>query len=102
MVVRRNDKKALQMALTTGKKAPNLFCTKDMCPIKIHWHLKENYKEHWRAKVTITNRNLQQNYTNWNLVLQHPNFVNLTTSFSFTQKALTPYGDVASKCPEAF
>ncbi|BBN16473.1 hypothetical protein MPTK1_7g06600 [Marchantia polymorpha subsp. ruderalis] len=91
-----NDKKALQMALTTGKKAPNLFCTKDMCPIKIHWHLKENYKEHWRAKVTITNRNLQQNYTNWNLVLQHPNFVNLTTSFSFTQKALTPYGDVAN------
>ncbi|KAL3683572.1 hypothetical protein R1sor_001594 [Riccia sorocarpa] len=91
-----NDQQALQNALLKEKKPPSLFCTKDMCPVKIHWHLKENYKQYWRAKMTITNRNLQVNYTNWNLVVQHPNFVNFTRAFSFTEKSLTPYGDIAN------
>ena len=62
-----------------------------MCPIRIHWHVKVNYKEYWRVKVTITNFNYRMNYSQWNLVVQHPNFDNLTQIFSFNFKPLTPY-----------
>lgn len=65
-----------------------------MCPIRIHWHVKLNYKEYWRVKITITNFNYRMNYTQWNLVVQHPNFDNLTTLFSFNYKSLTPYGSI--------
>ncbi|MCD9644888.1 COBRA-like protein 1 [Datura stramonium] len=34
------------------------------------------------------------NYTQWNLVVQHPNFDNLTQLFSFHYKSLTPYGAI--------
>ncbi|CAL1389596.1 unnamed protein product [Linum trigynum] len=70
---------------------PLVQCTSHMCPIRIHWHVKLNYKEYWRVKVTITNFNYRMNYTQWNLVMQHPNFDNLTQIFSFNYKSLTPY-----------
>ncbi|CAI0449212.1 unnamed protein product [Linum tenue] len=70
---------------------PMVQCTSHMCPIRIHWHVKLNYKEYWRVKVTITNFNYRMNYTQWNLVMQHPNFDNLTQIFSFNYKSLTPY-----------
>jgi len=63
-----------------------------MCPIRIHWHVKLNYKDYWRVKVTITNFNYRMNYTDWNLVVQHPNFNNITKLFSFNYKPLSPYG----------
>ncbi|KAH9621102.1 hypothetical protein KSS87_022901 [Heliosperma pusillum] len=75
----------------TGNNAPLVQCTKHMCPIRIHWHVKVNYKNYWRVKVTITNFNYRMNYTLWNLVVQHPNFDNLTQAFSFNYKGLTPY-----------
>jgi hypothetical protein len=31
------------------------------------------------------------NYSQWNIVAQHPNFDNLTQLFSFNYKSLTPY-----------
>ncbi|MCH88880.1 protein COBRA-like, partial [Trifolium medium] len=34
------------------------------------------------------------NYSNWNLVVQHPNFDNLTQLFSFDYKSLNPYGSI--------
>ena len=34
---------------------PLVQCTSHMCPIRVHWHVKLNYKEYWRIKVTITN-----------------------------------------------
>eukprot|EP00249_Psilotum_nudum_P007500 c20608_g1_i1 orf=408-1841(+) len=71
---------------------PELQCTTDMCPIRVHWHVKTNYKAYWRVKLTITNRNYARNYSQWNIVAQHPNFNNLTEVFSFTYKGLTPYG----------
>ncbi|CAN4090561.1 unnamed protein product [Withania somnifera] len=74
--------------------APLVQCTSHMCPIRIHWHVKLNYKEYWRVKVTITNFNYNMNYTQWNLVVQHPNFDNLTQLFSFHYKSLTPYGAI--------
>ncbi|XP_078430119.1 COBRA-like protein 1 [Wolffia australiana] len=73
---------------------PLVHCTTHMCPVRIHWHVKLNYKEYWRIKITITNFNYRYNYTQWNLVAQHPNFDNVTTIFSFNYKPLNPYGSI--------
>lgn len=73
---------------------PLVQCTSHMCPIRVHWHVKLNYKEYWRVKVTITNFNYRSNYTQWNLVVQHPNFDNVTTIFSFNYKSLNPYSSI--------
>ncbi|KAI3957784.1 hypothetical protein MKX01_007615 [Papaver californicum] len=54
---------------------PLVQCTSHMCPVRIHWHVKTNYKEYWRVKITITNFNYRMNYTQWNLVAQHPNLI---------------------------
>lgn len=35
------------------------------------------------------------NYTQWNLVVQHPNLDNLTEIFSFQYKPLTPYAGLS-------
>ncbi|XAR71311.1 hypothetical protein NMG60_11028516 [Bertholletia excelsa] len=78
----------------TNNYAPLVQCTSHMCPIRVHWHVKLNYKEYWRVKVTITNFNYRMNYSQWNLVVQHPNFDNLTQSFSFMYKPLTPYSSI--------
>ncbi|XP_050907566.1 COBRA-like protein 1 isoform X1 [Lathyrus oleraceus] len=71
---------------------PLVRCTSHMCPIRVHWHIKLNYKLYWRVKVTITNFNYRMNHSNWNLVVQHPNFDNLTQIFSFNYKSINPYG----------
>jgi len=34
------------------------------------------------------------NYSNWNILLRHPNFDNLTEVFSFNYKPLIPYGSL--------
>ncbi|WOK99349.1 hypothetical protein Cni_G08061 [Canna indica] len=77
-----------------SSNAALLQCTSHMCPIRIHWHVKLNYKDYWRVKIAITNFNYGMNYTQWNLVVQHPNFDNLTQIFSFNYKSLTPYGGI--------
>lgn len=82
----------------SGSNAPLVQCTSHMCPIRVHWHVKLNYKEYWRVKITITNFNYRMNYTQWNLVVQHPNFDNLTQVFSFNYKALTPYAGLSKQC----
>ncbi|XP_062150962.1 COBRA-like protein 3 isoform X2 [Alnus glutinosa] len=71
---------------------PLVQCTSHMCPIRVHWHIKLNYQAYWRVKITITNFNYRMNYSDWNLVVQQPNFNNLTEIFSFYYKSLTPYG----------
>lgn len=75
--------------------APLLQCTHHMCPIRVHWHVKQNYKEYWRVKVAITNFNYRMNYTLWTLVVQHPNHNNVTQVFSFDYKPLVPYGSIS-------
>ncbi|WVZ09898.1 hypothetical protein V8G54_014428 [Vigna mungo] len=70
---------------------PLVRCTNHMCPIRVHWHVKLQYKEYWRIKITITNFNYMVNYSQWNLVVQHPNFDNVTQVFSFNYKPITPY-----------
>lgn len=91
----RGDSPYLASAIAGAGKTnynPLVQCTSHMCPIRIHWHVKLNYKEYWRVKITITNFNYRMNYTQWNLVVQHPNFDNLTQIFSFNYESLSPYG----------
>lgn len=96
----RSDSKLLSKAgINTPRKdnAPLLQCTHHMCPIRVHWHVKINYKEYWRVKVAITNFNYRLNYTQWTLVVQHPNLNNITQVFSFDYKPLVPYQSI-SEC----
>lgn len=74
---------------------PLVQCTRHMCPIRVHWHVKQNYKEYWRVKITITNFNYRLNYSQWNMVAQHPNLDNITQIFSFNYKSLTPYAGLS-------
>ncbi|WOH09795.1 hypothetical protein DCAR_0729254 [Daucus carota subsp. sativus] len=76
--------------LDKNNTAPLVQCTSHMCPVQVHWHLKLNDKGHWRANVSVTNFNYRMNYTQWNMVVQHPNFVNMTQIFSFNYKLLAP------------
>ncbi|GMI75737.1 COBRA-LIKE4, IRREGULAR XYLEM 6 [Hibiscus trionum] len=75
----------------SGNTGSGIKCTNHMCPIRVHWHVKLNYKEYWRVKMTVTNFNYRMNYTQWTLVAQHPNLDNITQVFSFDYKPLVPY-----------
>uniref|UniRef100_A0A803MWM9 COBRA C-terminal domain-containing protein n=1 Tax=Chenopodium quinoa TaxID=63459 RepID=A0A803MWM9_CHEQI len=68
---------------------PQVNCTSHMCPIHVHWHIKESYKEYWRVKITIINLNVRKNYTTWNLAVEHPNLHDLVQVFSFNYVPLT-------------
>ncbi|KAK9278585.1 hypothetical protein L1049_028157 [Liquidambar formosana] len=78
----------------TANNAPLLQCTQHMCPIRVHWHVKTNYMEYWRVKITITNFNYLSNYSQWTLVAQHPNLNNVTQVFSFVYQPLIPYRSI--------
>ncbi|KAL6178973.1 hypothetical protein ACLB2K_050489 [Fragaria x ananassa] len=73
---------------------PLVACSQHMCPIRVHWHVKQSYKEYWRVKMTITNLNILKNYTDWNLVVQHPNLKSIRQLFSFNYHPLTTYGNI--------
>ncbi|KAL5987897.1 COBRA-like protein 1 [Asimina triloba] len=90
---RRRVTQALNSAISKARKnsAPMVQCTNHMCPIQVHWHVKLNYKEYWRVKITVTNLNYGKNYSMWNLVVQHPNFDNLKKVYSFNYKSPNPY-----------
>ncbi|MCL7037220.1 hypothetical protein MKW94_030368 [Papaver nudicaule] len=70
---------------------PKVLCTQHMCPIRIHWHVKTSYKKYWRVKVTVHNFNYVKNYSQWSLVVQHPNLHSLVEVFSFNYKPLDVY-----------
>ncbi|RLN41134.1 hypothetical protein C2845_PM01G18060 [Panicum miliaceum] len=91
-----DSKRALSPGVNTPRKDGQalLQCTPHMCPIRVHWHIKLNYKDYWRAKIAITNFNYRMNYTQWTLVAQHPNLDNVTEVFSFQYKPLLPYGAI--------
>ena len=79
------------MGANKTSNAPLLQCTQHMCPIRVHWHVKLNYAAYWRVKISITNFNYRLNYSQWTLVVQHPNLSNVTQVFSFNYKPLMPY-----------
>ncbi|CAI9770132.1 unnamed protein product [Fraxinus pennsylvanica] len=73
---------------------PLLQCSDDMCPIRVHWHVMQSYREYWRVKITVTNLNYVKNYSQWNLVVLHPNLQSVTRVFSFNYKPLNQYGNI--------
>ncbi|XP_065860998.1 COBRA-like protein 4 [Euphorbia lathyris] len=81
----RNDPK---IASVVNPNSAKLECTEHMCPIRVHWHVKQNYIDYWVVKITITNFNYGVNYTHWTLVAQHPNLSNLTKLYKFMYKPL--------------
>ncbi|XP_059643504.1 COBRA-like protein 4 [Cornus florida] len=85
-----------KVGINTPRKdnAPLLQCTRHMCPVRVHWHVKLNYKDYWRVKVAVTNFNYRRNYSQWTLVAQHPNLNNVTQVFSFDYKPLVPYQSI--------
>ncbi|MBA0771713.1 hypothetical protein Gotri_007195, partial [Gossypium trilobum] len=67
-------------------------CTDHMCPVRIHWHIMTNYVTHWKVKLTISNYNYDRNYSNWNVLIQHPGFSQSTTAYSFNSTMLPSCG----------
>ncbi|XP_071715470.1 COBRA-like protein 1 [Rutidosis leptorrhynchoides] len=67
-------------------------CTDHMCPLRVHWHIKTNYADHWRVKLTVTNLNYNRNYSNWNILVHHPGFSQPTTTYSFNSTLLHTAG----------
>jgi len=67
-------------------------CTDHMCPIRVHWHFKNNYMNQWRVKLTISNYNFNRNYSNWNVLVQHPGFNQKATTYSFNSTKLSTHG----------
>lgn len=45
--------------------------------------------------MTVTNLNVMKNYSNWNLVVLHPNLQSLAQVFSFNYRALDQYGYIS-------
>ncbi|KAK8629758.1 hypothetical protein V6N13_078587 [Hibiscus sabdariffa] len=67
-------------------------CTDHMCPVRVHWHVMKNYFTHWKVKLTISNYNYKRNYSNWNVLVQHPGFSQSTTAYSFNSTMLPSFG----------
>ncbi|KAK9926151.1 hypothetical protein M0R45_023396 [Rubus argutus] len=89
------DSTLLQSKTSAKEIAPQLLqCTEHKCPIRVHWHVKANYREYWRVKITITNFNYLMNYTQWTLVAQHPNLNKLANISSFLYKPLIQYNSI--------
>ncbi|KAJ9677242.1 hypothetical protein PVL29_022313 [Vitis rotundifolia] len=100
MCISSDSKKLKGLNNPKRDNTPLLQCTHHMCPIRVHWHVKLNYKDYWRVKIAITNFNYRMNYTQWTLVAQHPNLNNVTQVFSFDYKPLVPYESISASSEE--
>ncbi|CAK7329558.1 unnamed protein product [Dovyalis caffra] len=78
--------------LSDVKNADIVQCTDHMCPVRVHWHVKNNYMDHWRVKITISNYNYKRNYSDWNVLVQHPGLRQKSTTFSFNSTLLPTVG----------
>ncbi|GAB2284779.1 hypothetical protein Dimus_019232 [Dionaea muscipula] len=84
---------ALQKEKDPDAEQPILVrCSDHMCPIHVHWHVKESYREYWRLKITISNLNVYRNYSQWNLAVKHPNLQSVVQVFSFNYQPLNQTG----------
>ncbi|KAL5985957.1 hypothetical protein ACLOJK_027947 [Asimina triloba] len=72
-------------------------CSEHMCPVRVHWHVKNNYREYWRVKLTVSNYHYGQNYTDWNVVVQHPGFGQKVESYSFNSTTLRTIADTGER-----
>ncbi|KAK8668614.1 hypothetical protein V6N13_106064 [Hibiscus sabdariffa] len=86
----------LQEIKDTNGQPPSLVrCSGHMCPIWIHWHVKQSYTQYWRVKITVHNQNIVKNYSEWNMVVLHPNLKSIEQVFSFNYEPLNPYGFIS-------
>nr|GMD97992.1 probable lactoylglutathione lyase, chloroplastic [Ipomoea batatas] len=53
---------------------------------------QNNYRDHWRVKLTISNYNYGRNYSDWTPVVQHPSFSQTTTTYNFNNTMLLTTG----------
>jgi hypothetical protein len=49
--------------------------------------------------MTISNYNYKKNYSDWNVLVQHPGFKQNSTTFSFNSTLLPTAGFAGSYCP---
>ena len=71
-------------------------CTDHMCPVQVHWHVKTNYRDKWRVKVTVSSYRYGHNYSDWNLVVQHPGLKQPFRTYSFNSTRLTTMGNMGN------
>ncbi|XVF45459.1 hypothetical protein PTKIN_Ptkin02bG0208300 [Pterospermum kingtungense] len=94
----READKTTVSCIREGYPAPQLDdndivqCTDHMCPVRVHWHVMKNYFTHWKVKLTISNYNYKRNYSNWNVLIQHPGFSQNITAYSFNSTMLPSLG----------
>ncbi|EXB36845.1 hypothetical protein L484_003230 [Morus notabilis] len=91
----RNADKSTDLCIRGGDLSSTsdiVKCTDHMCPIRVHWHIKNNYEDHWRVKLTVSNYNIKRNYSDWNVLVQHPGLKNLAKTFSFNTTLLPAVG----------
>ncbi|XP_043705159.1 COBRA-like protein 1 [Telopea speciosissima] len=86
-----NTESLLQLPSNKQTNAPIVRCSKHLCPIRVHWHVKTSYTKYWRVKVTVENLNFLKNYSMWSLVIQHPNMRSIDQIFSFNYHSLDQY-----------
>ncbi|RZC44833.1 hypothetical protein C5167_037785 [Papaver somniferum] len=63
-----------------------------MCPIRVYWHVMRNYDGYWRVKLTVTNYKFGTNYSDWNVLVQHPGFKMSPSTYSFNSTLLPSLG----------
>ncbi|KAK1297191.1 COBRA-like protein 2 [Acorus calamus] len=62
--------------------------------LRLQWRMHQtNYKEYIRVKLTVSNYNMGTNYSDWNLLIQHPVLSGFFTSYSFNSTTLQTSGD---------
>ncbi len=52
----------------------------------------KNYAKQWRVKLTISNFNYKRNYSDWNVLVQHPGFSQKAEAYSFNKTVLQTVG----------
>ncbi|XP_063936442.1 COBRA-like protein 2 [Daucus carota subsp. sativus] len=86
----RDDKSLWQ---PSSLSSPHIVrCTNHMCPVRVHWHVKNNYRDYWRVKLTISNYDYNKSLSNWNVLIQHPGFSKPALTYSFNSTLLSSAG----------
>ena len=86
------------VSLSICNNRDEVQCSDHMCPVRVHWHVKTNYLNQWRVKLTISNYNYQRNFSNWNMLVQHPGFIQPATIYSFNSAVLPTVGFGGNYC----
>ncbi|KAI3446196.1 hypothetical protein Pfo_002861 [Paulownia fortunei] len=67
-------------------------CPSCSCGCRIADQLATTCISHWRVKLTISNYHYGRNYSDWNVLVQHPGFGQPSSAFSFNTTMLPTIG----------